>query len=150
MPVPEDRHEGWSGEQEADDLDAWPRMGDRPFQPTTPPHRPVDVAGARSVGCASHLYLLGYRRAAELLLPELTSRSNPQLVFPFLFLWRQHVELSLKYVIDLARQVHGEAGNGVRGHKLPPLWRDADGCWISMKQPTRSACERAPRSAHRR
>jgi len=84
----------------------------------------VDVAGARYVGFASHLYLLGYRRAAELLLPELTSRSNPQLVFPFLFLWRQHIELSLKYVIELARRVHGEAGNGVHGHKLPSLWRE--------------------------
>lgn len=121
--MPEDQHEGWSGELEADELQGWPSTGDRPFQPATPAHRPVDVAGARYVGFASHLYLLGYRRAAELLLPELTSRSNPQLVFPFLFLWRQHIELSLKYVIELARRVHGETGN-VHGHRLPDLWRE--------------------------
>jgi|SRR6187431_846423 len=66
-------------------------IGDRPFHPKSEARRPVSIEWARQSGHAAYLYLLGYRRAAELLLPDLITRSNEQLVFPFLFLWRHGV-----------------------------------------------------------
>jgi hypothetical protein len=128
---------------EADEsLQHWPTKGDRPFHPTTEARRPVSIEWARHVGHAAHLYLLGYGRAAELLLPELIRR-NDQLVFPFLFLWRQHVELYLKYLIELAREFHGEAGTTAHSHSLPKLWNEFRRLFEVEEQSddTRSTCD---------
>jgi len=100
----------------------WLTLADRPFHPTSEARRPVSIEWARHSGHAAHLYLLGYRRAAELLLPELITRSNEQLVFPFLFLWRHHIELYLKFLLNLARQDQGKTGKVEKVHTLTDLW----------------------------
>jgi len=97
-------------------------MGDRPFHPTSEARRPVSIEWARRSAHAAHLYLLGYRQAAELLLPELIACSNEQLVFPFLFLWRHHIELYLKFLLELARELHGQSAKADKVHTLPQLW----------------------------
>jgi len=100
----------------------WLTLADRPFHPTSEARRPVSLEWARQSGHAAHLYLLGYRRAAELLLPELITRSNEQLVFPFLFLWRHHIELYLKFLIELAPRDQGKTGKVEKVHTLTDLW----------------------------
>ena len=49
-------------------------------------------------------------------LPELITRSNEQLVFPFVFLWRHHVELYLKFLLELAREHQGQTGDAAKVH----------------------------------
>jgi hypothetical protein len=100
----------------------WLSIADRPFSPPSEARRPVSIEWARHTGHAAHLYLLGYRRAAELLLPELITRSNEQLVFPFLFLWRHHIELYLKFLLKLAREHQGQTCKAPKVHTLLQLW----------------------------
>ena len=48
------------------------------------------MAWARQALHAAHLYVLGYRRAAEHLQLEVIRSSSEEIVLPLLFLWRQH------------------------------------------------------------
>lgn len=58
-----------------------------------------------------------YRQAAEHLLG---AAELP--VFPFLFLWRQHLELMLKLIIVRGREALREEGAFPNGHRLDWLW----------------------------
>jgi len=82
---------------------------------------------ARHPDHAAHLYVLGYRRAAEVLQAEVVRSSSEGLVFPLLFLWRQHLELYVKRLIELARTVHDAEARTPFGHRLPDLWRELRG-----------------------
>lgn len=44
-----------------------------------------------------------------------------------LFLWRQHLELYVKRLIELARTVHDAEARTPFGHRLPDLWRQLRG-----------------------
>lgn len=80
---------------------------------------PRAASGARG---AAHAQLLAYRRAAELLLPELGNAGNESLAFPFLSLWRQHIELYLRFLLELAWQVRGHTGRAPATRGLLQLW----------------------------
>lgn len=71
-------------------------------------------------------YASGYRRAAELLIEHINSRGSDQdiLVYPIVFLFRHHVELSLKRIIELCLlQITAPDVKGPKvDHDLNILW----------------------------
>jgi hypothetical protein len=71
----------------------WPSKSDRPYLPTSKAWMLPDMRWTRYVGNANYLYINGYRRAAELLQAEVLRTGGESLVFPLLFMWRQHIEL---------------------------------------------------------
>lgn len=106
-------------------LDAmrWPKPGDQPFRSGSQSSRiALDMHWARSWLTAPDLYIAGYKKAACLLFESLSGRASEMLVFPYLFLWRQHVELSLKRLILLAQELKDIDDKPPHGHRLPRLW----------------------------
>ena len=77
----------------------------------------------------SYGYSAGYRRAAELIFKRLEETRGDDvdlLVFPFVFLWRQYLELMLKELIQVARSIE-TVGRGAPDpvpdtHSLIGLW----------------------------
>ena len=74
-----------------------------------------------------HGYVEGYRRAAVALFRWAveTHESPERVVFPLAFLWRHHIELALKEIIAVGRQVRGEPWGHPSGHRLRELWDEA-------------------------
>ncbi|QKJ89256.1 hypothetical protein PMPD1_4357 (plasmid) [Paramixta manurensis] len=73
-------------------------------------------------------YAEGYRLAADILTAHIenTSRDQDTLVYPVLFLYRHHLELAMKYLIRLCRQLVAEPEQyGTDGHDLNRLWEQA-------------------------
>jgi hypothetical protein len=72
-------------------------------------------------------YVEGYRKAAVALFESTaaTYTSPDYLVFPIAFLWRHHVELALKDIIAVGRQLAGEPWGFPAHHRLLALWDDA-------------------------
>jgi hypothetical protein len=103
-------------------IPGWPGDGDRPYIPTDPARIMPHMSWARQRSHAAHLYVLGYRRAAERIQAEVEHRGSEMLVFPMLFLWRQHLELFIKLLIDQGHAVHELEGEPPFGHELPKLW----------------------------
>src|SRR6266496_6577058 len=74
-------------------------------------------------------YASGYRRGAELLFKylEITGHRehNDLVVYPIIFCWRHHLELTLKYMLELARALSNSEGRArLDKHPLLPLWRE--------------------------
>ncbi|MFO0828703.1 MAG: hypothetical protein U0572_11230 [Phycisphaerales bacterium] len=68
-------------------------------------------------------YAGGYRAAAEALYEHLQhaiSISDAS-IFPFVFLWRHHLELRLKALCFQARDLYGDSSKSINGHQLPQL-----------------------------
>ena len=77
-----------------------------------------------------HVYIQGYAEAAEVVLRHAVRSRHDQdtLVYPILFLFRHHVELSLKRIVWLARDLY-ECDVPLRQvHSLQTLWQDASKC----------------------
>lgn len=93
------------------------------------PHWQFDaqLQWALSGSHARYGYKEGYRRAASLLSREvLDGRLSPDLaVFPLAFLWRHHIELSLKDIIADGRILADEDFEPVKHHCLATLWSEA-------------------------
>jgi len=75
-------------------------------------------------------YTEGYRRAADILIRHIdeTGRDQDFLVYPVVFLYRHHIELQIKQVIGLARQLLRDDGSGCSNkvtHNLNSLWETA-------------------------
>ena len=72
-------------------------------------------------------YVAGYREAAEALFEHIDrSPAVPDFIlFPFAFLWRHFVELSLKEIIVLGCALDGKQAPKKFHHELRGLWRDA-------------------------
>lgn len=105
----------------------WPQAGDRALLPGNWQMNacmPGQWATDRWYG-----YVEGYRRAATILLEHVQERRSDAdvLVYPLVFLWRQHVELQLKRVISFGRELSPDAGSlsYPKHHRLDELWRDA-------------------------
>lgn len=109
----------------------WPSVPRICFGPGQPPwylNANLDwVLGTNEVGIRA--YSLGYLRAAEALYEHSTqcSRLSPDyIIFPLAFLWRHYVELALKEIIVLGRELRGEGGADVgTHHRLRDLWQAA-------------------------
>ncbi|QZY97726.1 hypothetical protein [Pantoea dispersa] len=85
------------------------------------PHSPMDVGTA---------YTEGYRRAADILIRHinLTARDQDFLVYPVVFLYRHHIELQIKQVTGLARELlldDDSRGSSKATHNLNSLWEAA-------------------------
>jgi len=79
----------------------------------------------------SHAYEYGYKLAAEKLsegYENLDTRAKDSLIFPIVFLYRQHIELSLKSII---RDLDFKLGNNrtdkvLDRHKVLNLWDESE------------------------
>lgn len=76
-------------------------------------------------GDAWWLYADGYRLAADRLIADVESLTLGQrnaLLYPILFLYRQHLELMLKYIILVGQRLRHEAARPPLHHRLRELW----------------------------
>ena len=73
---------------------------------------------------SGHLYIEGYRLAAEFLIERVASTGFDQdfLVYPICFLYRHYVELSLKDIIGTGQELFDEDSAPPGGHELQKLW----------------------------
>ena len=106
---------------------AWPDIPRICFGPGKPWHLNANldwVLGNKEVG--TRAYSMGYLRAAEALFQHSTecSRLSPDyIIFPLAFLWRHYVELALKEIIVLGRELRGEVrADFTAHHRLGDLW----------------------------
>jgi len=78
----------------------------------------------------SYGYIEGYLRAADRLVEHVAEKTRDQdtLVYPIAFLYRQHIELRLKEIINTGLQLLSENDfkNRTR-HRLHDLWPEAKG-----------------------
>jgi hypothetical protein len=78
----------------------------------------------------SYGYIEGYLQAADRLVEHVAERNRDQdtLVYPIAFMYRHHIELRLKEIIDIGKQLitDNESGHPTN-HKLRDLWPDAKG-----------------------
>src|SRR5258708_3860719 len=104
----------------------WPD-GSRPlFGPGDPWELNARIRWIRSPG---GLLILsqGYREAAEWLFEDVRrERRSPDFaVYPIAFLWRHHIELTLKNIIANGKRLHNEKPEFDAVHGLLGLWKDA-------------------------
>lgn len=71
-----------------------------------------------------HLYISGYKKAADLLAWQVVESGNDQddLVYPIVFLYRQYLELQLKSIIKESRILLSEGHGFPMHHKIKVLW----------------------------
>lgn len=101
----------------------WPQAGDRLF--TVSPAWGGNATLAEPPHSRMVLMMAGYKRAGDLMVAHATDVRGDRdtLVFPILFNYRQHIELSLKYLIaTYGRSVGVEADGIWRSHDLKVLW----------------------------
>jgi hypothetical protein len=82
------------------------------------------IAMPQSGADAWPTYIEGYRMAARLVLHRVVRKGSDQdfYVYPLVFLYRQYLELQLKLVVYLGRQLHGGRGRPTTTHSLTALW----------------------------
>jgi len=114
---------------------AWPQKGAKLFTSDGPPHD-FSMIGWGDGGDASHQYVLytdGYKTAADelvqrLLASETVGRRDTH-IFPILFLYRQFIELELKWIFLVYSDADASAKKklirGERAHDLINLWEKA-------------------------
>ena len=90
----------------------------------------------------SYGYIEGYCRAADRLVEHVaeTARDQDLFVYPIAFMYRHHIELQLKEIIDVGRQLTTSTESGhPTHHKLHALWPQAKGLmrqvWSSEPDP---------------
>lgn len=74
------------------------------------------------------LYADGYRLAADRLTADAESLTRGQrnsVIYPILFLYRQHLELMLKYIILVGQRLRSEATRPPHHHRLRDLWGES-------------------------
>lgn len=73
-------------------------------------------------------YVSGYKCAADSLVIQVneTGRNQDKLVFPIVFLYRHYLELLLKFIIDVGRQLENKNGYPTH-HRIENLWPEAKG-----------------------
>lgn len=69
-------------------------------------------------------YISGYKVAADKLIADVDENASNQdtLVYPIIFLYRQHIELSLKRIIKNGRFLQGENPSFPIHHDIKDLW----------------------------
>jgi hypothetical protein len=73
------------------------------------------------------LYVDGYRLAAHTVAAEMRSCTlgeRNSLIYPLVFLYRQHLELILKYIVLVGRRLRHERDRAPTHHRLETLWGD--------------------------
>jgi hypothetical protein len=66
----------------------------------------------------------GFRQAAEMIAAYIAEHRHDQdgLIFPFLYNWRQHLELALKQLIVESERLRDVTNKAPFGHNLEQLW----------------------------
>jgi len=104
----------------------WPDVPRVGFGPGDARHLDADVKWAQSYGEHGMFgYVEGYRRAATAVFEAATrDRQSPAYsVWPLAFLWRHHLELAMKDIIAVGREIEGDDGFPPH-HRLLDLWRE--------------------------
>ena len=89
-------------------------------------------------------YIDGYLKAADILAHKAVESRHDRdtLIFPISFLYRQYIELQLKYIIRESRILLDEGGGFPQHHKIKALWDVANGLMIKIiKEVDQSAKE---------
>jgi hypothetical protein len=105
----------------------WPQKGDLLFIPGDDWWNNACVNYSPG---AWYQYIIGYKRAAERLCDSLASdRSYADfLVYPIIFLYRQYIELILKYLLLRGKPLFNEKFDLKNAnHEIPPLWKECCG-----------------------
>ena len=92
------------------------------FEPGEDPSHDVYV---HNRGDGWWLYADGYRLAAELLIAKtetLTLGERNALIYPVVFLYRQHLELRLKYIVLIGQRLRHKPTAPPTHHRLDTLW----------------------------
>jgi len=104
----------------------WPRTGDDPFEL---------VGGSRLVACLNFThdepwigYTEGFKRLADVGVAHIeeTGHGHDFLVYPIVYAYRHHIELSLKLIIRAARMLLDKPGGVPKTHNLLRLWHTAE------------------------
>jgi len=106
---------------------AWPDVPRLCFGAGSPAHLNACVGWEQTRPDGMLGYVEGYRNAAVALFEASVEKpvSPDFLVFPLAFLWRHHVELALKDIIAIGRQLRGEPWGFPEHHRLLMLWKEA-------------------------
>jgi predicted nucleotidyltransferase len=100
---------------------SWPEDGDQLFLSNDP----MEDAWIHPSSINFVVYADSYKRAADHLVKEAIRKHKEQdsLIYPILFLYRQHIELQMKYIIRTwYRRRKNEAPNYMH-HNLERLWQ---------------------------
>jgi hypothetical protein len=85
-----------------------------------------------------YMRILGFRQAADILAGHVRDTKSDQdaLIFPFLYMWRQHIELALKQLIVDADQLLDHDEPIPTGHNLASLWGRCRRCLEAIDPPS--------------
>ncbi|WP_083236523.1 hypothetical protein [Pseudomonas sp. S3E12] len=72
------------------------------------------------------IYAAGYKDAADAILYALSERrtSLDSVIYPLVFLYRQGLELQIKLILALARQLANSPAKEDHSHSLMPMWAE--------------------------
>lgn len=110
----------------------WPRLGEKLF---------TDRERDWQNNVCLHLepiawygYVEGYRRGAHTLLERVVEhqQDHDTLVHPIVFLYRQYLELRMKEIILLGRELRSDQHGVPHIHRLPELWRECRSIIVSV------------------
>lgn len=77
----------------------------------------------------SHGYIYGYKKAADIVVKKVNKSGIEQdyLVYPIVFLYRHHIEILLKKLIQLGIELYEENSKIPQHHKIEDLWPQVKG-----------------------
>jgi hypothetical protein len=118
-------YDAWSKTQPSfDEVAGFPGPGDRLFDSVqAAPSNPSDF----DRGQAWYDYINGYKDAADALLKHADATNVRKLGYPIVFLYRQHLELSLKSLVRDCSDFLGESAPQTNHHDLGRLWTTCQG-----------------------
>jgi hypothetical protein len=101
----------------------WPRLGDVLFTDGDDCWHNACVGWSREAWVG---YAEGYRLAADLLVQHVADTQSKQdfLIYPIVFLYRQAMEVSLKYLLFKGSQLLDRKPVVPKQHRLVPLWQE--------------------------
>jgi hypothetical protein len=105
---------------EDDEMAAFPGAADKMFESIAKAQGP---ASSFSKGQDWYFYINGYKDAADLLVTHAAKGDPRKLLYPVMFLYRQHLELALKDLIRDCRRLLGWQEAFPKTHRIDDLWR---------------------------
>ncbi|MBT2785699.1 MULTISPECIES: hypothetical protein [unclassified Halomonas] len=82
----------------------------------------------------SHGYIYGYKKAADSLVMKISKdrAEIDYLIYPIVFLYRHHIELQLKKLLELNIKLHEREGKVPNNHKIKNLWPQVKGYYRKL------------------